>query len=114
MSATEIGRRLCPNAVLAGWHDNTYIIVEDVQDPDGRWFRMEYSTSDDGRTGQAWCRHNPWGRNPYDFLKSHLHNDDNHICLGDRPVDLETAIKRARYWCVAFSVLMETGTFPNP
>ena len=51
------------------------------------------------------------------------HVDDNgFLCLGNRhsgqgledsPYDLDYVIRRARFWCIGFSVLKETAEFPQ-
>lgn len=94
--------------------------IEDHSDPDGRLWRLEYQATLDGKHANAYCRSNPWNRNNpqagTNYLTSHV-SSDGMICLGtgavsdvkSSPFDLETAIKRARFWCVAFSVYKESG-----
>ena len=124
-TAEQIIGRLNPNA-LAGEIDGCTVMIEDVTDPDGRIYRLEYCATADGRRAVAYCRFNPWGEaGQPDAGESY---EDGHVmengflCLGDdavrelgkSPYDLEFTIKRARYWCTGFSVLKETGEFPNP
>lgn len=100
-------RRLNPNAAHA--HENgREIFVEDVADPDGRMYRLEYQTDTAGRGARAFCRHNPWGGNPYGVHQSHLF-DSGQICLGARDFSLEEAVERARFWCTAYSYFREHG-----
>lgn len=111
-----------PNA-LVGRDGNVEIMIEDVSDPDGRLYRMEYQSTEDGRHAIAFCRYNPWGspdggESP---LRGHCF-EDGLLCMGTRhprsPREssdtLAAVIQRARYWCTAFSVLKETGNFPQP
>lgn len=126
-NAYDIMTRANSNALIGMSDDGKYIsIIEDVTDPDGRMYRMEYLSTPDGLHAVAYCRYNPWGGlgNPQagaDLLKCHCF-DDGLICMGDdhcsipeySPYTLQTVISRSRYWCTAFSVLKETGRFPNP
>jgi hypothetical protein len=110
-----------PNALIAGDDDGSICMVEDHTDPDWRMYRIEIQGTPDGQHAIAYCRYNPWGSNPYDYGTSHL-REDGFLCLGpdvhgdlqSSPLDVATAIKRARYWCTGFSVLMQTGNFPDP
>jgi hypothetical protein len=123
--AETLVRSLNPNAVI-GEENGRVVSIEDVKDPDGRIYRIEYHASPDGRRAIAWCRFNPWGSGGTsaagtNYFVSHV-APDGFLCLGNHserelansPFDLEFTIKRARYWCTAFSVFMESGTFPNP
>jgi hypothetical protein len=110
---------------LVGSEDGVVVMIEDCTDPDGRIYRMEYQSTPDGRHAAAFCRFNPWGRTPNAGVSSvdgHVWEDGS-LCMGSRhyggsvdgsPYDLATVIQRARYWCTAFSVLKETGEFPQP
>ena len=110
---------------LIGVDNGEVAIIEDVTDPDGRMYRMEYRSTPDGRHATAFCRFNPWGDTPdagEDPISSHVFSDGS-ICMGEHhfggnlhssPYDLETVVTRARFWCTGFSVLKETGRFPNP
>lgn len=123
--ADEIMRRLNPNALAGRDESDVLCFIEDVRDPDGRIYRMEYQSTDDGNHAFAFCRYNPWGGvngGETDYFRSHVRTD-GFICLGpgihvgnlaDSPFTLEVAVRRSRYWCTAFSVLKETGSFPNP
>lgn len=100
-------------------------IIEDIRDPDGRMYRVEYESTLNGSHANAWCRSNPWNRADPSCGKSyhdgHVGND-GFLCLHTNatrtlpqsPIGLEVAIQRVRYWTIAFSVFMETGTFPQP
>ena len=109
-----------------GEEDGHLVMIEDVTDPDGRMYRLEYRASHDGLRAVAYCLYNPWGGpgNPNageDYLVGHA-RDDGFLCVGkesvdkldESPYDLDHVIQRARYWCTAFSVLKETGVFPHP
>jgi hypothetical protein len=115
--------RLNPQA-LVGAESDYAVVIEDVSDPDGRMYRLEYQCSPDGRHAIAYCRHNPWGTPSNageDVTRCHCYTNGL-LCLGAThvgairlsPHDLATVVQRARYWCTAFSVLKETGQFPNP
>lgn len=102
---------------LIGVDDGNICMVEDCTDPDGRMYRIEYQATPDARHAIAWCRYSPWG------LVSEIHTiHGGMICIGagahdSSPArsryDLETVIRRARFWCTAVSVYHETGEFPN-
>ena len=120
--ATEIMFEANRNALIGqeGQHE---VMIEDVADPDGRIYRMEYKSMPDGRHAIAYCRFNPWGTPNAGEAATEGHCfDDGLVCLGSQhyslpeasEYDLATVIQRARYWCTAFSVLMETDSFPNP
>ncbi|MCD4785286.1 MAG: hypothetical protein K8T10_15825 [Candidatus Eremiobacteraeota bacterium] len=119
--ASEIMKELNPNALIGIESDGRICMVEHVIDPDGRMFSIEIQATPDGKKAIGFCRYNPWGKNPYSYIESHLHEDE-FLCLGNdvhkdlysSPMDVETAILRARYWCTAFSRLMESGEFPDP
>jgi hypothetical protein len=123
-TAGEIARELNPQA-LVGAENGIVVIIEDVTDPDGRMFRMEYQATPDGKHALAYCRYNPWGSRPNagtSAASSHVFSDGS-ICMGSKhyggpvqrsPYNLRTVMERARYWCTGFSVYKETGQFPNP
>lgn len=115
--AFRILRRYNRNAII-GTERGIVCAIEDHADPDGRIFRIEYQGTPDGQHANAWVRHNPWGS------ISDMHTINNGmICIGRgahdanprrSQYDLETVIKKARYWCTAISVYHETGDFPSP
>jgi len=115
--ACQIMRRYNPNGLI-GVEGGSVCMLEDVSDPDQRMYRIEYQSTPDGRHANAWVRHNPWGP------VSDVHTiNGGMICVGAgahdtnpacSPYDLETVIKKARFWCTAISVYHETGEFPNP
>lgn len=121
-SAQEKMKSSNPNA-LVGHEDGVDVMIEDVADPDGRIFRLEYQSTPDGRHAVAICRFNPWGRvnGGETYSKGHV-DEHGFLCLGtgathsvgSSPHSLNDAIERGRYWCTAFSVLKETGEFPQP
>lgn len=110
--------------VIAGDRDGAVCMIEDVTDPDGRVYRMEYKSTPDGRHALAWCRSNPWDRRNSNagvgYSDGHV-NSEGLLCLGashgsnysSSPYDIASVIRRSRYWCTAFSVLKETGRFPQ-
>lgn len=122
--AEIIMQRLNPNGLIGTDQDGAVCLIEDVIDPDGRIYRMEIRSTPDGRRAAAYCRHNPWGalNGSTSYGVGHV-AEDGFLCLGsgisghgytESPFTLEIAIARARYWTTAFSVLKETGTFPQP
>ena len=122
MNAKETLRRLNPKALVA--EEKGYVIgIEDVRDPDGRWYRVEYRSTEDGTRATAHCLWNPWGdRNGGEsYWTGHVHSN-GFLCLGTKhtdqtveksPYSIEFVVKRSRYWCTAFSYLKEHGAFPN-
>lgn len=124
-AAEELMRRMNPRVLVADEGGNV-VFIEDVLDPDGRMFRMEYRATADGRRAYGWCLHNPWGGrgNPsagVAYSTGHV-REDGFLCLGNgmtnsvasSPFSLEAVVQRSRFWCTAFSVYSETGSFPNP
>ena len=124
-AAEQVLKGLNPNALI-GAEEGQVVAIEDVADPDGRMYRLEYRATPDGRRAVAWCLHNPWsaGGTPnagQGYVEAHV-GEDGFLCLGNgseralarSPFNLDYAVKRARFWCTAFSVFMETGTFPTP
>ena len=124
--AAAIMRRLNPNAV--GMHQGRNIVfIEDVMDSEAvrRFYRIEYRSNPAGTRAIAICLSNPWNRNDVtagtEASCGHVYNDGK-LCLGSEAhqtvsssnYSLEHAVRRARYWAAAFSVLKETGSFPNP
>lgn len=93
---------------------------------DQRSYTLVYYSTIDGRHAQAFCHVNPHDYSRpnagYDYTKCHCKEDGN-ICLGNRKhtgdvylseYSLEEAILKARYWCTAFSYMVEHGNFPQP
>ena len=125
--AEEVMRRMNPHGLTGEDEDGAIVMIEDHADPDGRMYRMEYRSSPDGKHTVAYCRYNPWGvkgrpNAGAGYATGHV-AEDGFLCLGakhsgrkiaDSPYDVAYAIRRARFWCTAFSVLKETGTFPQP
>jgi len=111
------------NALIGRDADGAICMIEDWTDPDGRMYRMEYRSTPDGNHALAFCRHNPWGGGPnsgVNYATGHV-NTDGLLCIGNdhgsdyarSPYNLATVIMRGRYWCTGFSVLKETGSFPQ-
>ena len=124
--AAAIMRRLNPGAV--GRHQGREVVfIEDVRDSesDSRWYRIEYRSNPAGTRAIAICLSHPWNRNDVtagtEASSGHVYTSGG-LCLGSGShqnvstsrYSLEQAVLRARYWAVAFSVLKETGSFPNP
>jgi hypothetical protein len=108
---------------LIGTEGDMDIMIEDVSDPDGRIYRVEYQSTPDGDHAIAFCRFNPWGavNGGEDYQTGHV-DSSGFICIGKQsvktveasPYALQFVIQRSRFWCTAFSVLKETGQFPTP
>ena len=118
--AFEIMKQQNPNALVAH-EDGKLCMVEDITDADDRMYRIEIQSTLDGTHAVAFCRHNPWSDNPFDYHVSHM-AQDGFLCITSASerditkssINLKDAILRARYWCTAYSVLRETGQFPMP
>jgi len=122
--AEQILMVLNPNALI-GEENGRVCFIEDVTDLQGREYRMEIQSTPDGQHALGWCRFNPHGPTPnagVPFVQGHC-RDDGFLCLapnqhGDKvetsPYDAAWCVRRARYWAIAFSVLKETGEFPQP
>ena len=124
--AAGVMRRLNRHALIAE-ENGTAIFIEEVwdSDEDQRIYRLEYRCTFDAQHALAYCLFNPWsrGNGPHagvSVCQGHVfangllclgrHHTD---CVRRSSMDLLTTVKRARYWCTAFSVLQETGKFPN-
>jgi hypothetical protein len=115
-AAHAIMRRLNKNAII-GREGVFACMVEDHADPDGRWFRLEYLSTGDGKRAIAICRYNPWGS------VKEMHTVGNGvICVGpgghvtnphESRYSLRHVISRARLWCTLVSVYHESGSWPN-
>ncbi len=123
--AEQVMSTLNPNAVVSR-EGSVVVAVEDWSDPDGRMYRLEYRSTSSGHKAIAWCLYNPWGVEGEpsagaDYFVAHV-APDGFLCLGvgserrldKSPFGLDYAVRRARYWCTAFSVFRETGEFPEP
>lgn len=121
----EIMGELNPNALVAR-EDDYWVFIEDSwdSDTDRRMYRLEYRCSEDAGRTVAICRHNPWsnGNDPRAGARGGHVMSSGVICIARgahtidvsrSSVDLRTAVQRARYWCTAFSVLKESGEFPD-
>lgn len=107
---------------LIGTENGLNVMLEDVSDPDGRIYRLEYQSTPDGLHAVAFCRYNPWGtpNGGEEYMVGHV-DTNGFICVGLQsvknvrasPYDLRFVIQRGRFWCTAFSVLKETGHFPT-
>lgn len=99
-------------------------MAEEVDDSDGRRYRIKVCSTPNGRHAVAWCLSNPWDpRRPNAgrlYWDGHV-DRDGFICLGNdsrrslaaSPFTVKFAVLRARYWCIGFSAFMETGVFPD-
>lgn len=101
-------------SALHGREGGKEVFIEDVRDPDGRLYRVEYQCEADGSNAVAFCRFNPWADNPYSYDQSHL-GGDGFICYA-KPLDrnrsgydLDYVVKRVRTWCVGYSFMREHG-----
>lgn len=126
MTRAEQMMRSTNSRALIG-RDDTGIVtmVEDVRDFDGRVYRLEIQSTDDGSRAIAWCRSNPWGgvNGGESYHTGHIASDGL-ICIGsnsgarrpsESPYSLDFAMARARYWAaLGFSALKVTGSFPQP
>lgn len=123
--AQDTMRRLNPNAFV-GEEDGCAIMIEDVTDPDGRMYRLEFRATADGSKAIAFCLHNPWGASGQpnagvEYTEGHV-AENGFVCVGSEsirelaksPYDLEFTVRRARFWCTGFSAFKETGVFPQP
>jgi len=125
--ATRVMRGLNSNALVAEEAGFAVFIEERWDsDSDRRLYKLEYRSTFDGRHAIAFCLKNPWsnGGGPnagVEVTKGHVFSDGL-LCLNSQhtrspersSMDLKTVVQRSRYWTVAFSVLKETGSFPNP
>jgi len=120
-TAIQIALQTNPNALI-GKEDNHIIIIEDIDDTDNRIYRIEYQSNSEGTKAIAYCLSNPHGgtNGGVDYPTGHV-DSDGLLCLGgdsSRTVEtsnysLDFVMKRAKYWCIAFSVLKQTGEFPD-
>ena len=121
--AEEIMVAANPSGLIGVDDDGATVMIEDVADADGRLYRLEYRSTSDGAHAVAFCCHNPWGdvNGEEPFESGHV-DENGFICLGpdhegqeieDSPYDIAWVIQRARFWCTGFSVLKETGAFPD-
>jgi hypothetical protein len=120
--AQAIMKEINRNALI-GSEGGVDVMIEDVADPDGRIYRLEYQSMPDGRHAIAFCRFNPWGalNGGEEYPVGHV-DANGFICVGKEsvktvqasPYDLRYVIQRSRFWCTAFSMLKETGQFPTP
>lgn len=106
--------------MLVGDENRLVVGIEDVIDPDGRIYRLEYRSTPDAKHAIAFCLSNPWDRSKpnagQNYTKAHVATDGL-ICTGGEvhrtvprsPYRLDWTIERARFWCIAFSAFMETN-----
>ena len=123
-NSEEIMRSFNHNALIAPDEDGRICFIEDVADPDGRLYRIEVQSTQDGSQAIAFCRSNPWGylNGGESYDRGHV-DENGFLCIGcehrgqnleDSSYDVRYAIQRARYWCTGFTVLKQTGSFPDP
>lgn len=124
--AAGVMRRLNPQALIAE-EDGGAVFIEEHwdSDVDQRIYRLEYRSTFDAQHAIAYCLFNPWSRENGPSAGVSVHQGhvfaNGLLCLSSNHTetvrrssqDLLTTVKRARYWCTAFSVLQETGTFPG-
>jgi len=98
--------------VLADSENGWEVFIEDVTDPDGRMYRLEYRCKRSGQSARAHCVYNPWPAAPLALTDSHL-MPDRSICTSEQTHrggdDLEYTVARARFWCTGYSFLREHG-----
>ena len=124
--ARQIMRSLNPSAFAAAEGESAVFVEEHWDsETDRRTYKLEYRSTFDGSGAVAFCLYNPWGRRgkANAGVANHVGHifKDGRLCLGSShpsgpdtsSMDLETTVRRARYWCTAFSVLKETGAFPD-
>ena len=122
--AEQIMLQANPNSLIGVDDDGAVVMIEDVTDPDGRLYRLEYRSTVDGRHAVGFCRFNPWGgvNGGEAYAMGHV-AENGFLCFGadhggqdvaTSPYNISFVIRRARFWCTAFSVLKETGQFPSP
>jgi hypothetical protein len=124
--AVRVMRALNPNALVAEENGIAIFIEEHWDGPDDRrLFKLEYQSTVDAKHAIAICRANPWSYKSspnagihvtrgHCFQSGLLCLNSNHATSARQSsMDLDTVVKRARYWCTAFSVLKETGKFPR-
>ena len=121
--AEQRARKINPNALFVK-EDGYLIFIEDTNDQKGRPFRMGVVSTPNGNHALAYCIDNPHSPKPnagVSYEKGHV-RDDGLLCVGENhstkvdtsPYNIEFCILRARYWAIGFSVLKETGRFPQP
>jgi hypothetical protein len=113
-------RQYNANALVSTDGDLVYAI-EDCSDSDGRMYRLEYIATADATKAAVYCRYNPWASSSdlsacEEYTIAHIRKD-GYVCVGTgihedsvykSPFSLEYVIKRARYWCTAYSYFKET------
>lgn len=110
-AAREVMYRLNPRALV--WEeDGEDCFLEDVEDADGRMYRLEYRCNPAGHSALAYCLSHPWPRASIPITDSHLMSNKS-ICTSARAHqggdDLEFTVLRARFWCTGYSFLREHG-----
>lgn len=118
--ASEVMRNLNANMLIAQ-RGMIIVGIEDHDDePGGKLYRLEYRSSLDAQKAVARVLHNPWDpRRPNAGTNEHQSHVSRSgiICVGNgavpfvwmSPFDLDFTIKRARFWCTAFSHWRATG-----
>ncbi len=124
MSPAELHYRKMNPAARITVEPGVITMTEEVNDSDGRRYRLKVYSTPDGRHAVAFCLSNPWDpRRPNagrSYWNGHV-DSDGFICLGNdserslpaSPFTVKFAVLRARYWCIGFSAFMETGVFPE-
>lgn len=127
MSPMTVMQYYNPSAYIEYTNDIFVAYEQHIDCPeDLRTYMLVYYSTLDGKHAQAFCKHNPHDLTRpnagYEYAKCHCDNEGN-ICLGDgthrgelddSKYTLEDAILKARYWCTAFSYMVEHGHFPQP
>ena len=111
--------RLNPDSQVVPDKDGTLVITEDVFVEEGQpSYELRYLCSPDARKAVGHCLFSPGGlRFSY---TTHL-AVDGFLDLGgstrvltDSPLSLAAVVRRARWWCFAYSHFLRTGVFPTP
>lgn len=124
--AVTLLKKLNPN-MLTGYENDLSIGIEDIPDPNGRLFRLEYKSSHDGEQAVSFCLHHPWDKD--EVWQCHL-LPSGLICTGERihdlcpnpqtfdelkssPYTLRWTVERSRYWCSVYSEYRRHGHLPT-
>ncbi|MFZ4580582.1 MAG: hypothetical protein ACOYOB_19530 [Myxococcota bacterium] len=104
------------------------VMLMDVDDSDGRTYRLEIWSTPDASAATAYVVFNPWSEADEGpnagaaYADGHV-DEDGFLCLGNEhgshtleesPYPLRFVLARAIYWCECFSYYKENGWFPQP
>jgi hypothetical protein len=111
-----------PHAAI-GEENDLIKMVQEVSDLEGRLYKLEIVSTKDASHANAYCLWNPWGESPNageSYNVGHV-KDTGLLCLGkgttenvlESPFTLDFVLPRAAFWVTGFSVLKESGHFPQ-